>query len=89
MTRLNTIYNVKEGIYYKRRDDLEIRGIQCICIEVASHNKGILFALFYRPSNSNASFLSDIKCSIALAIDKGILEISNLVYSDEAKKLRQ
>ena len=51
---------VKEGIYYKRRDDLEIRGIECIWIEVANHNKRILFALFYRPPNSNMSYLNDI-----------------------------
>ena len=27
---------VKEGIHYKRRDDLELRGIECIWIEVAN-----------------------------------------------------
>ena len=66
---------VKEGIYYKRRDDLEIRGIECIWIEVANHNKRILFALFYRPPNSNMSYLNDIEDSIALAVDTGISEI--------------
>ena len=66
---------VKEGIYYKRRDDLEIQGIECICIEVANHNKRILFALFYRPPNSNMSYLNDIEDSIALAVDTGISEI--------------
>ena len=66
---------VKEGIYYKRRDDLEIRGIECIWIEVANHNKHILFALFYRPPNSNMSYLNDIEDSIALAVDTGISEI--------------
>ena len=66
---------VKEGIYYKRRDDLEIRGIECIWIEVANHNKHILFALFYRPPNSNMSYPNDIKDSIALAVDTGISEI--------------
>ena len=66
---------VKEGIYYKRIDDLEIRGIECIWIEVANHNKRILFALFYRPPNSNMSYLNDIEDSIALAVDTGISEI--------------
>ena len=66
---------VKEGIYYKRRDDLEIQGIECICIEVANHNKRILFALFYRPPNSYISYLNDIEDSIALAVDTGISEI--------------
>ena len=71
---------VKEGIYYKRRDDLEIRGIECLWIEVANHNKRILLALFYRPPNSNMSYLNDIEDSIAqdsiaLAVDTGISEI--------------
>ena len=30
---------VKEGLHNKRRDDLEIRGIESILIEVANHNK--------------------------------------------------
>ena len=55
---------VNEGIYYKCRDDLEIRGIECLWIEVANHNKRIRFALFYRPPNLN---MSDIEDSIALA----------------------
>ena len=71
------IIYVKEGIYYKRRDDLEIQGIECICIEVANHNKRILFALFYRPPNSNMSYLNDIEDSIALAVDTDISEITN------------
>ena len=66
---------VKEGIYYKRRDDLEIGGIECIWLEVANHNKRILFALFYRPPNLNISYLNDIEDSIALAVDTGISEI--------------
>ena len=66
---------VKERIYYKCRDDLEIRGIECLWIEVANHNKRIRFALFYRPPNSNMSYQSDIEDSIALAVDTGISEI--------------
>ena len=84
---------VKEGIYYKRRDDLEIRGIECIWLEVANHNKRILFALFYRPPSSNMSYLNDIEDSIALAVDTGISKNHNycrsqlkfLVISNEAK----
>ena len=36
------ILYVKEGIRYKRRDDLEIRGIESILIEVANKHKRIL-----------------------------------------------
>ena len=66
---------VKEGIYYKQRDDLEIRGIECTWIEVANHSKHIPFALFYRPPNSNMSYLNDIEDSTALAVDTSISEI--------------
>ena len=45
---------IKEGIYYKRRNDLEIRGIECIWIELILNRKHILFGLFYRPPNSDA-----------------------------------
>ncbi|MCG8046489.1 MAG: reverse transcriptase domain-containing protein [Candidatus Thiodiazotropha endolucinida] len=69
------IIYVKEGIFYKRRVDLEIRGIESIWIEVANNNKHILFAVFYRPPNSDASYLSLIEDSIALAIDTGISDI--------------
>ena len=66
---------VKEGLHYKHRYDLEIRGIECYWIEVANPNKQILFALFYSPPNSNASYLSDIEDSIALAVGTGISDI--------------
>ena len=49
------ILYVREGIRYKRRDDLEIRGIESIRIEVANKNKRILFGVFYRPPNSDAN----------------------------------
>ena len=54
---------VKEGLHYKRREDLEIRGIECIWIDVANNNKRILFGLFYRLPNSNASYFGDIEDS--------------------------
>ena len=66
---------VKEGLQYTNRDYLETFGIECILIEVANRNKPILFALFYSPPNSNASYLSDMEDSIALAVDTGISDI--------------
>ena len=69
------IVYVKEGIRYKRRKDLEIRGIECVWIEVANNNKRILFGLFYRAPNSDANYLSSIEDSIALAVDTGIADI--------------
>ncbi|MES9994044.1 MAG: reverse transcriptase family protein [Candidatus Thiodiazotropha sp.] len=69
------IIYVKEGIHYKRRQDLELRGIECIWIEVANSRKHILFGLFYRPPNSDASYYSNMEDSLALAIDTRIDDI--------------
>ena len=63
---------VKEGIHYKRRDDLELRNIESIWIEVANSHKRVLVGLFYRPPNSDAAYFSSIEDSIGLAIDTGI-----------------
>ena len=38
---------VKDSIYYKRRLDLESRGIECIWIELVLKHKHVLFGLFY------------------------------------------
>ena len=46
------IIYVKDGIFYKRRNDLDIRGIESIWIEVIHNHQSILFGLFYRPPNA-------------------------------------
>ena len=69
------ILYVKEGIRYKRRDDLEIRGIESIRIEVANKHKRILFGVFYRPPNSDANYNLDIENSLYLAVDTDISDI--------------
>ena len=66
---------VKEGLHYKRRDDLELRNIECIWIEVSNSHKRILVGLFYRPPRSDSAYLSSIEDSIGLAIDTGIKDI--------------
>lgn len=71
---------VKDGIFYKRRDDLEIRGIESIWIEVINNHKSILFGLFYRPPNADAQYFSNIEDSISLAIDTGI---SNIIVTGD------
>ena len=45
---------VKEGLHYKRRDDLEIQNSESIWIEVANSHKRILVGLFYRSPNSTS-----------------------------------
>ena len=66
---------VKEGLHYKRRDDLELLNIENIWIELANSHKRILLGLFYRPPNSDAAYLAHIEDSISLAIDTGIPEL--------------
>ena len=63
---------VKERIHYKRRNDLELQNIESIWIEVANSRKHILVGLFYRPPNSDSTYLSNIEDCIGLAIDTGI-----------------
>ncbi|MCG7868583.1 MAG: endonuclease/exonuclease/phosphatase family protein [Candidatus Thiodiazotropha taylori] len=66
---------VKETIFYKRREDLEIRGVENIWIELANNHKRILFGIFYRPPNSDANYFSNIEDSLALAVDTAISDI--------------
>ena len=51
---------VKVTLYYKRRADLEIRGIESIRIELVNHHKHILFGLFYRPPHSDTNYYTKI-----------------------------
>ena len=69
------IIYVKEGVYYKRRHDLEIQDLAAIWIEVANTRKHILFGLFYRPPNSDANYYSMIEDLLSLAVDTNISDI--------------
>ena len=69
------ILYIKEGIHYKRREDLEIRGIESIWIEVANKHKHILFGVFYRPPSADANYNLDIENSLYLADDTDISDI--------------
>ena len=66
---------VKNEIYYTRRPDLEINGVESIWIDLNVQNRKILFGLFYRPPSSNNFYDSSIEDSIHLAIDTGINDI--------------
>ena len=54
---------VKEGLHYKRRDDLEIQNIESIWIAVANPHKHILVGLFYRPPNWISQLVLNIEDS--------------------------
>ena len=63
---------IKENIFHSRRKDLEIIGIENIWVEIRSHNKQLLFGIFYRPPNVNIHYDSLVEESLGLAIDTGI-----------------
>ena len=69
------IVYVKNGIFYKRREDLEIRGLECLWIEVINPRRRILFELFYRAPNSDTNYYNNIEDSVSLAADTGIKDI--------------
>ena len=69
------IVYIKEGIHYKRRKDLEVRGVECIWVEIINKHKHILFGLFYRPPNTDSILYSNIEDSLHLAVDTGISDI--------------
>ena len=55
-------------MHYGRGRDLEHIGVECVCVELTSKHKHILFGLFYRPPNSDALYFSSIEDSMHLAI---------------------
>lgn len=71
---------VKDTIHYKRRNDLEPVGVECIWIEVQLKSTRLLFGLFYRPPNTNSDYFSSIEDSISLALDT---QISNIFVTGD------
>ena len=66
---------VKGMFHSRQRNDLELRNVECVWVEILIKNKPVLIGTFYRPPNSNALVLSDIETSIDLAHDTGIKDI--------------
>ena len=66
---------IKENLFHRRRDDLEIIGVECIWIEITVSNRPLLFGAFYRPPNTTPQQHSALTDSIHLAFDTGIQDI--------------
>ncbi|MES9994358.1 MAG: reverse transcriptase family protein [Candidatus Thiodiazotropha sp.] len=66
---------VKQNVHSRRRHDIELPNIECVWVEVSTHNKKILLGTFYRPPNSTQDVLSSIEDSISLAYDTNIQNI--------------
>ena len=66
---------VRNNIYSCRRNDIELPDIECVWVEVITHNNKQLMATFYRPPKSNNAIISTIEYSIGLAFDTNIKNI--------------
>ena len=65
----------KQNTYRRRRQELELPNIECILIEISTHNKTIFIGTVYRPSNSTNKVISSTEDSITLAVDTNIPNI--------------
>ena len=68
-------YMRKKNTYSRCRQDQEPPNIECVWIEISTHNKKYLIATFFRPPNSTNEVISSIEDSIALAFDTNIPNI--------------
>ena len=65
----------KQNTYSRRIQYLEPPNIECVWIEISTHNKKYLISTFYRPPNSTNEVISCTEDSIALAFDTNIPNI--------------
>ena len=66
---------VRDTFLCRRRDDLEIRGLEAVWVEVKVKGKCILVGGFYRPPNSNNAYFNLIAESFDRAYNTGIKDI--------------
>ena len=69
------ILYVKDTLYYIRRRDLELAGVECLWIELSLKHKKFPFGLFYRPPNADSAYFLSIEDSIYFAVDTSIQDI--------------
>ena len=66
---------VKNNLHVRRRNDIEIQNLECVWIEITTHNKKVLIGTFYRPPNSPNDTMAHIENSEGLAVDTNIQDI--------------
>ena len=49
---------MRDSIYYKRRNDLEVQGLEEACVETRVKSKTLLVGGFYRPPNNRQPILN-------------------------------
>ena len=63
---------VRNNVYSRRRNDLELPKIKCIWVEISIRNNKRLIGTFYRPPDSSNAILPSTEDSIGLAFDSNI-----------------
>lgn len=66
---------IKNNLAYKRRNDLELNGIECIWVELTLRNRKLLIGTFYKPPSSGTMYSNMIENSVSLAVDTCIKDI--------------
>ena len=66
---------VRDSIYCKRRNDLEVQDLEAAWDEIRVKSKTLLVGGFYRPPNSNAAYFELISESIDRAYNTNIIDI--------------
>ncbi|MEW8545280.1 MAG: reverse transcriptase family protein, partial [Candidatus Thiodiazotropha sp.] len=69
------IIYVRDSLKYKRRSDLEVRGLEVVWVEIQVKCKKVLIGGFYRPPNSNTDYFNLLSESIDRAINTNIVDI--------------
>ena len=69
------IVYVRDTISCKRRVDLEVQGVEGVCMELTIKSKCILVGGFYRPPNSSLEYFNLLKESIDRACSTNIIDI--------------
>jgi hypothetical protein len=60
---------IEEAVYYERKTDLEINGLECVWVELKIKNQKVLYGTFYVPSSSLATVWLSLEYSIELSLN--------------------
>ena len=60
---------IKEAVYYERKTDLEINGLECVWVKLKIKNQKVLYGTFYVPPSSPATVWLSLEYSIELSLN--------------------
>jgi hypothetical protein len=59
---------IKEAVHYERKTNLEINGLECVCVELKIKKQKVLYGTFYVPPSSPATVWLSLEYSIELSL---------------------